>query len=493
MKRRLWWMIGIIFVISRLTNLTHLPIFADEAIYIRWATMIFHDPHQFLFLPLYDGKSPLFIWLLIPFVKLFPYDPLFGARLLSSLFGLVTLWAIVKIVKQLGGTNRSQLFGALLVTLLPYTLFHDRMGLLDSAVTTALGWSFYFFLLWRQNRKMHLLIFAGVCWGVGLMIKTTAFYFAPAFVGLFFWDFITQPKIRTGRTVLAAAASLGIGLLCLGWMRISPLFPFLFQRSSDFAFTIKEIITQPGMILMANVPRISRWLLTYYTPGVWIILGTFIGIVRKKCTSVFELLVSFMVFLLPFLFTGKLLASRYFLPAIIFIIPATALALDELWNRKKWIGVSFLTFLIVCLLRFDIPLWFSPESTPFTHDDIHQYLADWSAGYGIPTTRDYLTKEVQSGKKVLVGTEGLFGTLPDGLFVYFSETQFLKQMEIIGVGQPVVGLSDEMKAKTSRYDETFLVVNQDRLHFDYSSTFDLVGTYAKPHNGAPLLLLKLKQ
>lgn len=492
-KNSLFIVIILLFFCSRLIHLNLLPIFADEAIYIRWATMVFHDPRQYLFLPLYDGKTPLFIWLLIPFVKIFATDPLFGARLLSSFFGLGTLFAVRQIVRLLTGNSRVQLIASIMVILLPYPLFHDRMGLIDSAVTTWLGWCFYFYLLWRNTRSWKSIILAGVFWGLALMTKTTAFYFAPVLVVLFIIDLWRQTSLRNVRIVGQAAVGLCLGLVALGWMRITPLFPFLFQRSSDFAFSIKDILTKPGFIMAMNIPRVTKWLWIYLTPGTGLLFATYFSFIYKKRSSVVQLLACTLVFLMPFLLTGKLLASRYILPSILFLIPAAALALDALYQKSRFVGSGIGIVVLVFALRFAIPVWINPGLIPFSNDDVRQYLSDWSAGYGIPEVRDFLITRVNQGKRVLVGTEGSFGTLPDGLYVYFSEIPLLKSMKIIGVGQPIFNSPPDLLQQFSYYDETYLIVNKNRLSYDYSAQFELIATYQKPHDGAPLLLLKLKQ
>src|SRR4051812_11296992 len=82
-------LISLLYFSLRLPNLTSQPIFADEAIYIRWAQVMRNEP-TLRFLPLSDGKTPLYMWAMIPFFKLFS-DPLFAGRFLSVLSGFITL------------------------------------------------------------------------------------------------------------------------------------------------------------------------------------------------------------------------------------------------------------------------------------------------------------------------------------------------------------------------------------------------------------------
>jgi predicted membrane-bound mannosyltransferase len=59
-----------VYFILRLPNLTLLPVFADEAIYIRWAQVMKSEP-TLRFLPISDGKTPLFMWIMMPLFKIF--------------------------------------------------------------------------------------------------------------------------------------------------------------------------------------------------------------------------------------------------------------------------------------------------------------------------------------------------------------------------------------------------------------------------------------
>ncbi|MBN1169248.1 hypothetical protein JXA63_05150, partial [Candidatus Woesebacteria bacterium] len=63
LKKRGVFMISGIFILLlaiflRIYNLNELPIFGDEAIYIRWAQIMRNEP-TLRFIPLSDGKQPL--------------------------------------------------------------------------------------------------------------------------------------------------------------------------------------------------------------------------------------------------------------------------------------------------------------------------------------------------------------------------------------------------------------------------------------------------
>ena len=75
------FILALLTFISRIFNLLKVPIFTDEAIYIRWAQIGLADPaHRYISLT--DGKQPLFTWLMYPFLMIFN-DPLYAGRFVS--------------------------------------------------------------------------------------------------------------------------------------------------------------------------------------------------------------------------------------------------------------------------------------------------------------------------------------------------------------------------------------------------------------------------
>src|SRR5260221_7286897 len=97
-KRYLLWGIILIYLVLRLPNLTLQPIFADEAIYIRWAQIAKAEP-SLRFISLQDGKTPLFMWAMAPNLVIFE-DPLFAGRLLSVMSGFFTLLGVYFLGKK---------------------------------------------------------------------------------------------------------------------------------------------------------------------------------------------------------------------------------------------------------------------------------------------------------------------------------------------------------------------------------------------------------
>ena len=133
----------LLYLLLRLINLTLLPVFADEAIYIYWSQLTLSDWQQFLFYPLNDGKTPLFIWLMMPAIKLFA-NPLFAGRFVNVLFGLGQLYFTAKIVTLFTPRKRYQLLAAVAVIFCPGLILNNRLALMDTMSTFFVSGCFYF-------------------------------------------------------------------------------------------------------------------------------------------------------------------------------------------------------------------------------------------------------------------------------------------------------------------------------------------------------------
>src|SRR3989344_8941124 len=83
----------------RIVHLDSLPIFTDEAIYIRWAQIGGYDPN-WRFISLVDGKQPLFIWFVMASIRFISY-PLIAGRMISVFAGFLTLLGIFALTKEL--------------------------------------------------------------------------------------------------------------------------------------------------------------------------------------------------------------------------------------------------------------------------------------------------------------------------------------------------------------------------------------------------------
>jgi 4-amino-4-deoxy-L-arabinose transferase-like glycosyltransferase len=157
--RKLFWLtaLGVSgwYFALRLAGLTALPIFSDEATYLRWGQLIRRSPLQNAFVSLGDTPHhpPLPSWLLALAGSLCG-DPLLAGRLVSVFVGFITLLATGGLCMELNHWRSKHPNGkdsphmlALLTVLFtlftPYIAFNQRMALVDPiflSISAAAAW-----------------------------------------------------------------------------------------------------------------------------------------------------------------------------------------------------------------------------------------------------------------------------------------------------------------------------------------------------------------
>jgi 4-amino-4-deoxy-L-arabinose transferase-like glycosyltransferase len=479
-----WWLPVGVYLITRLYGLTLLPVFADEAIYIRWAQIISQEPAKYLFLPLYDGKTPLMMWVLTLFLPLTPLDPLLAARLMSVAFGLGSMMVLALLTKEIGGNTRAMKWAAWLYVLTPFAFWHERLALTDTPLVFLLALTTWGLLKMKRRRTWKMTVITGAGFGLAIITKLPALLFIPLFI-IIYWllpPYLTTKQRLPGWLRLLGMIFIGVGVLSL--MRVSPWFPFLFTRSGDFTVGLGALVSGELGHIGYNLKNFLWWQ-GWYTGFLFILPILTILAKGGRIRGAWWLMA--LVTALPFIITGKIVYSRYYLPMLVFLIPAAALAMDHLWQTRKLVAGLIGAVIVLQAIWFMQPAWTNVYQLRLPKADQEQYLTLWSAGFGIPEVRDLIIDQAVEGE-VVVGTEGYFGTLPDGLLMYFDRSPIIKQVEIFGVGQPVLGLPESLKEK-SQMKPTYLLVNTSRLDFDYEACCEVVGRYPRPYGGTEAWLL----
>lgn len=439
----IWIAVLLVFGFTRLYNLDLIPIFADEAIYIRWAQLISHEWHN-LFIPLTDGKTPLFMWLLAPWLRL-GFDPLLTGRVLSGLSGLGSVAGVYFLAKKLFEEKTARL-AASLALVQPFLLFYDRMSLTDSLLTALIVWSVYF----------------GGGFGLGLSAAAALLVKPSALIYLLIIPLFELKKWRS------VAISGAIAFVAYNLLRFSDSFYMIKRRSLDYLqpFNWEHLVSTSQVFF--------NWLLSYLSwPLIFVFALSLIiaAKFREKKIAVLSLFI-----LLPFCAlaaVGKIVYPRYLLPLVPFILIITAWGLVRL---PKTIMTGIVAIILILWLRFDYYLLTDPVRAPLHQAEKEQFFYDWSAGYGLKEIRQYL-RQLPADKPVVVATEGSFGTLPNGLEIYFSDDP---KIQILGVGFPGGGMSAGMNQALTDGKRLFLVANFNRFTFPSPDHLKLVGEYPRP-------------
>ncbi|MDO8638561.1 MAG: glycosyltransferase family 39 protein [Candidatus Daviesbacteria bacterium] len=446
----------ILYFVLRLPNLTLQPIFADEAIYIRWAQIMRAEPNL-RFLPLSDGKTPLFMWLMMPLLKIFS-DPLIAGRSLSIITGFLTLLGIFFLARKIFNANVA-IWAALFYAIVPYAVFFDRMALVDSMLAAFSIWSLYFAIWLLQQQRLDLAMILGYLLGGGLLTKT------PAMVNLLIlpvtilgFDFKKAKKNSLAKLLIFWLVALGIALTIYNLLRLGPEFQQLSLRNNDYTFSLSEILRRPLDPFVPHLRDVVDFATKLFTLPLFLltIYGIIFVFLRKQKLAIVILLWA----LIPLLVQMTILrtfTARYLLFSVPPFLIIAALGLENFLqavNWKKPILVLIVAALVILPLQFDYQLLTAPEKADLPVGERRGYLEDWTAGYGFKEIADYLIVQKQNGP-VVVGTEGFFGTLPDGLYIYLDKAN----ISVMG-GSATISAQLRLAAKQN---QTFFVANKSRV------------------------------
>ena len=465
-----------LYFATRLANLTIIPVFADEAIYIRWAQVMKAVP-SLRFLPLSDGKQPFFMWTIIPFLK-FISDPLAAGRLVSVFCGFGTMAGVFVLSYLLFKNKILSFFASLLYLISPFILFFDRMALADGMLACWGVWCLVFGVSLAKTARLDLAMITGIVLGLGLLTKSPALIFAlllPAaliLMGRRKSNFLSLAKLAA---LLAVVYILGFAIYNI--LRLGPEFHMIGIRNKDYVFSFSEVLKHPFNPLVGNLKSVVSWCWILLTPLIFI-AGIIGGIlVFKKNTK--EALLLWIWVLIPLLgqsAIAKVFTSRYILYAIPFFLIFAACLVEKVFKniKGKVLATAFLVLVFLPPTYCSLLLVSDPYRAWLPENERSGYLEMWTAGQGIKESSEYL-REVAKTQKVLVGTEGFFGTLPDGLQIYLEG---VPNVTVIGIGQPVREISPKLTDGLID-NRVFVLVNDSRFEMADTKNLRLVDKYAK--------------
>ena len=465
-------------------KLTALPVFADESIYIRWSQLIIDDCQRYFFYPMNDGKTPLFMWLTVPFLKIFS-DQLFAARLLSLFAGALSASFIYLILNKLK-EKKAALLAVFLFSILPFTFFHNRLAITDALLFTNLTAAYYFSLRIIKHKNPWSIFGLAFFFLLSIMSKTPAFLFAPVFYLTIFFEEKIGPKFIFNKFL-----KISLGLLIAGLsfysFRIVPLFTQLFAVGGNFLQNSETIFSPEILhVIVRNSNFFLEHLLLYLGPIILILSLPLFSQTRRKQAILFF---SGVVFLLPLIFLGKILYSRYALPSSLFFITSAAISIQNLKNRKILQYLAFSLILIPSVL-FIKNAYFDVAQLHLSKADRSQYLEEWSSGHGIKETT-LLIEELAKTQKVAVATEGYFGTLPDGILMNLHNKN-VDNIYVEGIGQPIREIPNFFWEKADDFDLKLLVVNSHRLKITLPES-DLLASFCRPNQAPCLQVWKIEK
>ena len=446
------------YVVTRLTNLTALPIFTDEAIYIRWSQIGSQDAN-WRFISLTDGKQPMFTWVIMMLLKLVDADPLFVGRLTSVVAGFGTLlgiWAVTYI-----------LFTSVRVAFVASALYLCRRLRFCMTVWRSMTlWCRCFRfgicilrLFWYVKADLILHCYWGYFWALGCSTKAQDFL-ASICCHLAHYCLTLKRKryfFRLVRFVGLVVVSFVLSQAVYSVLRLSPFFHMVGQKDSVFLFTLSEWFDQPFRYLVGNMRGMFDWLRSYLTLPIFIASFAPLFFITTKWR---ERLVLYMWWAIPFVGLAtfaKVLYPRFtlFMTIPLFIVAADTIV--KIWERMRRpiVKVVFVFVLIVPSSMVSYVVIRDPWNAPLPFSDRAQYLEDWPSGWGIPHVVSFLKTEANN-HHITVFTDGTFGLLPYALEIYLVSNP---NITIVGIW-PLPDSVPTQVIEAIQKGPTYLVLNE---------------------------------
>lgn len=481
-RQWLWFVLGALvvfglFTLTRLVNLTALPIFTDEAIYIRWSQIGMRDA-AWRFISLTDGKQPMFTWVMMLLLKVFDgADPLFVGRLTSVVAGVGTLVGLWVLSHQLFRDTRIAWLTAVLYIIVPFSAWYDRIALYDSMVSTFSVWSLYAAVLLVRYVRLDTALVLGMLLGAGMLNKSSGFltlYFLPVTLLLFDWQRSDRwPRLLkwAGFAVLAAVLS----QVFYSVLRLSPFFHMVGQKDNVFVFSLSEWFNQPFRFFAGNLRGMFDWLRHYLTLPFFVML---LVPWFTRWPKIRERMLLYLWWALPFAALAnfaKILYPRFILFMTMPLLIIVSYTMVHTWERVKRPLVRLVLLAVLCIpsIYTTSLIVLQPKEAPIPLADRGQFIEDWPSGGGVKEVVAYLTAEA-SHQKVNVYTEGTFGLMPYSIEIYLVDNP---NVNITGIWPLPTALPAEIVRAASE-SATYFVLNESQM-LPPKWSLTLIGEYEK--------------
>ncbi len=470
-------LITLAYFLTRLINLDALPIFADEAIYVRWSQVMKNET-TLRFLPLSDGKTPLFMWLVFPILSFFEND-LVAARFLSAMAGFGTLIGVYA-ASRMFFSPKVAILASIFYVATPYTFFFDRMALVDSFLNFWGIWALFLTILLAKFPRLDLAMILGAVIAGGILTKPSGWFFLLVMpVSIILFNFKKPFLQRLGKLLALWLVVAGIAWLGYNALRLGPNFHLIAIRNQDYVFTIAQVLKHPFDPFFSHLADIWDWFGTLLTWPIFFaaLAGAAFAIWKKDKVLIFILIWATIPLLIQ-AEIAKVFTARYLIfnatPLVFLSAIFVAFAFDFLTKKLKFLSYFALILLLILPSIFIFNSLTDPAKAALPKKERSGYLEEWTAGTGIADVANFIAERAKH-RKIMVGTEGYFGTLPNGLQVYLEG---ITNVTVIGVGLGIGGPTQPL-INSLADSEVYLVANDSRITFKSHPQLELIRSYPK--------------
>ena len=466
----------IAYWILRLLNLDLMPMFTDEAIYMRWSQIGSYDA-AWRFIPLTDGKPPLYHWFVMLTIRMFS-DPLIAGRIVSvvsGFFSLIFIWLLSYEI-----TKKNKLLAhltALLYVTSPFMLVYDRLAIVDGLLTTLSILSMYLAVLLVKYRRLDIALLLGGSVGAGLLTKASGLIFllmSPLTI------LLTELKLKDKKYIkmvsqwlVLLVISAIISQLIYSILRLSQFYYRIGQKNLEFIIPLSEFLRSPFEFTIGNAKSLFAWQIGYLSiPTSLFIVFAFLS---KKNWQQKLMLLGY--YLAPFIMIAsfnKIIFPRFLVFSTPFLFILASYGYDFLRKKlkNKYVSIGLLFILILQPAIASI-LWVTnPAQSIIPQADKNQYYLGQPSGHGVREIVDYL-EAINPEKEVFVGTDGTFGLTPDAFDVYLRDNPNIRVKGYYPVGE----VPEEVSQIANNTEAYFIYYNVQDI--PQQSNIELVKEFEK--------------
>ncbi|MDP3941365.1 MAG: glycosyltransferase family 39 protein [bacterium] len=421
-QKHIFLFLSLTYFLFRLINLTRLPVFNDEAIYLDWAWRMTSEQGM-LFYSLYDAKQPLLMWFFGIAMHLLP-DPFFAGRFVSVLCGWLTLFGIYTLGKTYFN-KRIAIVASFLYIAIPIFSFYDRQALMEAAVGAVGVWTVWFALKFWKTGSTKDAVFVGLLLGIGFFIKSSALIFLLAFFLISLWMYWSRRNFRFRSLFYSISSFLCVIFLIL----LQPRFWETLSSNSRYGFGLFDLLKFPVAAWFSNLFGNAEIGFLFLTPIVCIasIVGVFL-ILRKGTGDQKYLGLWVVCTLLLQILLIRGTSQRYLVSYLPLIVLSVGYCLEIVLKKQKqeMIGLVLSTILFVIPLGITVVQISNPVSYfqlfGFSrYSEGGSYITGNTSGYGVDVAIAYISK-LPKGERIFVGESLYTGNPESAVMVAFAKS-----------------------------------------------------------------------